>query len=38
MAESTSPLQVAADALNSPAISSIITIGASTAMLGVLLS
>jgi APA family basic amino acid/polyamine antiporter len=38
MAGSTSPLQVAADALNSPAISSIITIGASTAMLGVLLS
>jgi len=38
MAGSTSPLQVVADALNTPAISSIITIGASTAMLGVLLS
>jgi len=38
MANSTSPLQVVADALNTPAISSIITIGASTAMLGVLLS
>ena len=38
MASSTSPLQVVADALNTPAISSIITIGASTAMLGVLLS
>ena len=38
MASSTSPLQVVADALKTPAISSIITIGASTAMLGVLLS
>ena len=38
MANSTSPLQVVADALNTPAISVIITIGASTAMLGVLLS
>ncbi|RXJ45716.1 APC family permease [Gelidibacter gilvus] len=38
MASSTSPLQVVADALNTPEISSIITIGASTAMLGVLLS
>ena len=38
MANSTSPLQVVADALSTPAISKIITIGASTAMLGVLLS
>ena len=38
MASSTSPLQVVADALTTPAISTIITIGASTAMLGVLLS
>jgi APA family basic amino acid/polyamine antiporter len=38
MANSTSPLQVVADSLNTPAISSVITIGASTAMLGVLLS
>ncbi len=38
MAHSTSPLQVVADALTTPAISSIVTIGASTAMLGVLLS
>lgn len=38
MASSTSPLQVVADALTTPAISSIVTIGASTAMLGVLLS
>ncbi len=38
MASSTSPLQVVADALNTPAISIIITIGASTAMLVLLLS
>lgn len=38
MAGSTSPLQVVAKALNTPAISSIVAIGASTAMLGVLLS
>ncbi|GGW21939.1 APC family permease [Arenibacter certesii] len=38
MANSTSPLQVVANALSTPAISTIITIGASTAMLGVLLS
>jgi len=38
MASSTSPLQVVADALTTPAISTIVTIGASTAMLGVLLS
>lgn len=38
MANSKSPLQVVAGALTTPAISSIITIGASTAMLGVLLS
>lgn len=38
MAGSTSPLQVVAEALNTPAISSIVAIGASTAMLGVLLS
>lgn len=38
MASSTSPLQVVANALSTPGISSIITIGASTAMLGVLLS
>lgn len=38
MARSKSPLQVVADALTTPAISTIITIGASTAMLGVLLS
>ncbi|RXJ44625.1 APC family permease [Gelidibacter gilvus] len=38
MASSTSPLQVVADALSAPAISTVITIGASTAMLGVLLS
>ena len=38
MASSTSPLQVVADALTTPAISIIVTIGASTAMLGVLLS
>lgn len=38
MASSTSPLQLVADALATPGISSIITIGASTAMLGVLLS
>ncbi|HLV42374.1 MAG TPA: APC family permease [Brumimicrobium sp.] len=38
MASSASPLQVVADALSTPALSTIITIGASTAMLGVLLS
>src|SRR5690554_809325 len=38
MATGTSPLQVVADALSTPAISVVITIGASTAMLGVLLS
>ncbi len=38
MASSTSPLQVVADALSAPAISTVVTIGASTAMLGVLLS
>ncbi len=38
MAESTSPLQLVAEALSSPAISTVVTIGASTAMLGVLLS
>ncbi|WP_299821715.1 APC family permease [uncultured Pontibacter sp.] len=38
MAGSKSPLQVVADALTTPAISTVITIGASTAMLGVLLS
>lgn len=38
MAASTSPLQIVANALSSPAIDTIITIGASTAMLGVLLS
>ena len=38
MASSTSPLQVVANALSTPAISVLITIGASTAMLGVLLS
>lgn len=38
MASSTSPLQLVADALSTPAISPIVTIGASTAMLGVLLS
>ena len=38
MANSTSPLQVVANALSTPAISIIVTIGASTAMLGVLLS
>ena len=38
MANSKSPLQVVADALSTPAISTIITIGESTAMLGVLLS
>lgn len=38
MASSTSPLQIVANALNSPTVSTIITIGASTAMLGVLLS
>lgn len=38
MARSKSPLQVVADALSTPAVSIIVTIGASTAMLGVLLS
>ncbi len=38
MASSTSALQVVANALSTPAISVIVTIGASTAMLGVLLS
>ncbi len=38
MANSKSPLQLVANALSTPAISNIITIGASTAMLGVLLS
>lgn len=38
MASSKSPLQVVADVLATPGISSVITIGASTAMLGVLLS
>ena len=38
MASSTSPLQVVANALTTPAISVVVTIGASTAMLGVLLS
>lgn len=38
MAMSKSPLQVVADALHTPAIQTVITIGASTAMLGVLLS
>ena len=38
MAASTSPLQVVANALTPPAVSSVVTIGASTAMLGVLLS
>ena len=38
MAGSKSPLQVAANALHTPGIKIIITIGASTAMLGVLLS
>lgn len=38
MAESKSPLQMVADALSTPAINTIVTIGASTAMLGVLLS
>jgi basic amino acid/polyamine antiporter, APA family len=38
MESSTSPLQIAANQLNSPAIQLVITIGASTAMLGVLLS
>ncbi len=38
MASSKSPLQVVADSLSTPAISIIVTIGASTAMLGVLLS
>lgn len=38
MADSKSPLQLVAEALSTPAINTIILIGASTAMLGVLLS
>lgn len=38
MADSTSPLQIVAKSLATPAINTVITIGASTAMLGVLLS
>lgn len=38
MADSKSPLQLVAEALSTPAISTIVLIGASTAMLGVLLS
>ncbi|HUH29350.1 APC family permease [Gelidibacter sp.] len=38
MASSTSPLQVVANSLSAPAIGTVVTIGASTAMLGVLLS
>lgn len=38
MANSKSPLQIAANALNTPGIKIIITLGASSAMLGVLLS
>jgi basic amino acid/polyamine antiporter, APA family len=38
MAESKSPLQVVAEALSAPAIKTVVIIGASTAMLGVLLS
>jgi basic amino acid/polyamine antiporter, APA family len=38
MADSKSPLQIVAEALTTPAISTVVTIGASTAMLGVLLS
>ncbi len=38
MAQSKSPLQVAASAINAPGMGTIITLGASTAMLGVLLS
>ncbi|MDO5664960.1 MAG: APC family permease [Bacteroidia bacterium] len=38
MADSKSPLQLVAEALKTPAINTVITIGASTAMLGVLLS
>ncbi|RDV16550.1 amino acid permease [Pontibacter diazotrophicus] len=38
MAGSTSPLQVVAEALATPGIETIVTLGASTAMLGVLLS
>ncbi|WP_026808843.1 APC family permease [Arenibacter latericius] len=38
MASSTSPLQLVANALSTPAVSIIINLGASTAMLGVLLS
>jgi len=38
MADSKSPLQIVANSLSSPAINEVVTIGASTAMLGVLLS
>jgi APA family basic amino acid/polyamine antiporter len=38
MADSKSPLQIVANSLSSPAINTVVTIGASTAMLGVLLS
>jgi APA family basic amino acid/polyamine antiporter len=38
MADSKSPLQIVANSLSTPLISTIVTIGASTAMLGVLLS
>jgi APA family basic amino acid/polyamine antiporter len=38
MAQSTSPLQRVAEALSTPGIRTVVTIGASTAMLGVLLS
>lgn len=38
MADSKSPLQLVAEALSTPAINTVVTIGASTAMLGVLLS
>jgi basic amino acid/polyamine antiporter, APA family len=38
MADSKSPLQIVAETLTTPAISIVVTIGASTAMLGVLLS
>jgi APA family basic amino acid/polyamine antiporter len=38
MSQSTSPLQIAAQSMKVPGISTVITLGASTAMLGVLLS
>ena len=38
MADSKSPLQLVAEALSTPAVNTVVTIGASTAMLGVLLS